>query len=85
VQRRVKLYDYTPQIRLHSSMLTDAATRDVACMAFAQTVQRLPLPYLRIEQLVQPSKLIEPSGSDAVQKVVEILQRNHAVVKLLNA
>ena len=83
-QRQASLYDYTPQMRLHSSMLADAATSDVAWMAFTRTVQQLPLPYMRIERLVLPSRLIKPTGTDAVQKVVEILQRNHAVVKLLN-
>jgi transposase len=81
VQRQASLYDYTPQMQLHSSMLGDEATSDVAWMAFAQTVQRLPLPYLRIERLLRPPDLI---GYDAVQRVVEVIKRNHSVVKLLN-
>ena len=86
VQRQASLYDYTRKMRLHSSMLDEAAG-DVAWKAFAQTVERLPLPYLRIERLVPAQKLIELSRCNppqVVQHVVEILQRNHAVVSLLN-
>jgi len=86
-QRQASLYDYTPKMRLHSSMLADRATGDVAWNAFAQTVQLLPLPYLRIERLVPLSQLLELSRCDppqAVQHVVDILKCNHAVVKLLN-
>jgi hypothetical protein len=86
-QRQASLYEYTPKMRLHSSMLADVSTREVAWTAFSQTVQQLPLLQLSIERLVPPSRLLELSKSDppeAVQKVVEILKRNHAVVNLLN-
>jgi len=85
-QRQASLYDYTPKMKLHSSMLGET-TGDVAWTAFAQTVDRLPLPYLRIERLVPAKKLLELSKGDplpVVQYVVEILRRNHAIVSLLN-
>lgn len=82
VKRQASLYDYTPKMRLHSSLLVEA-TGDVAWEAFAQTTQLLPLPYLRIERLVRPPTLMADPVK-AVQYVVEILQRNDAVVKLLN-
>jgi hypothetical protein len=59
------------------------ATGDVAWRAFTQTVNGLPLPYLRIERFVPTAKLIELSNK-AVQHVEEILKQNHAVVSLLN-
>jgi hypothetical protein len=84
IQRQASLYDYTPKMRLHSSMLVEA-TGDVAWRAFTQTANRLPLPYLRIERLVPATTLIELSECDrAVQHVEEILKHNHAVVSLLN-
>lgn len=84
VQRQASLYEYTPKIQLHSSMLVEA-TGDVAWSAFTQTVNRLPLPYLRIERLVPAAKLIELSKCDkAGQHVEEILKQNHTVVSLLN-
>ncbi len=84
IQRQASLYDYTPKMQLHSSMLVEA-TGDVAWGAFTQTVNRLPLPYLRIERLVPAAKLIELSACDkAVQYVENILKQNHAVVSLLN-
>jgi hypothetical protein len=84
IQRQAALYDYTSKMRLHSSMLVEA-TGDVAWRAFTQTVNRLPLPYLRIERLVPAAKLIELSTCDkAVQHVEEILKQNHPVVGLLN-
>jgi hypothetical protein len=85
-QRQASLYDYTSKMRLHSSML-DQNSGDVAWNAFVESVNRLPLPYLRIERLVPAQKLIELSKSDAsqvVQYVVQILRQNHAVVRLLN-
>lgn len=61
------------------------AAGDVAWKAFTQTVDRLPLPYLRIERLVAATTLIELSKSDkAVHYVEDILRQNHAVVGLLN-
>lgn len=86
LQRQASLYDYTSKMRLHSSML-DQNSGDVAWKAFVETVNRLPLPYLRIERLVPAQKLIELSKSDAsqvVQYVVQILRQNHAAVRLLN-
>jgi len=85
VQRRASLYDYTPKMRLHSSLLADDAIGRVAWMAFVETVQRLPLPYLRIERLLAPQKLLQlPDGDQAVELVVEIFRQYHAVVELLN-
>jgi hypothetical protein len=53
--------------------------------AFTQTVDQLPLPYLRIERLVPAATLIDLyKGDRAVQHVQEILRQNHAVVSLLN-
>lgn len=84
IQRQASLYDYTPKMQLHSSMLVEA-TGDVAWKAFTQTVDRLPLPYLRMERLVPAATLIELSKTDkAVQHVEDILRQNHAVVGLLN-
>jgi hypothetical protein len=57
-QKQASLYDYTPKMQLHSSLLADESAGGVAWMAFVQTVQRLPLPYLRIERLIPPSKLV---------------------------
>jgi hypothetical protein len=85
-QRQASIYDYTPKMRLHSSML-DVTAGDVAWAAFTQTVEWLPLPYLRIERLVPAQKLIELSRCDppqVVQHIVEMLLRNHAMVRLLN-
>jgi hypothetical protein len=84
IQRQASLYDYIPKMQLHSSMLVEA-TGDLAWKAFTQTVDRLPLPYLRIERLVPAATLIELSQSDrAIQHVEEILRQNHTVVSLLN-
>lgn len=85
-QRQASIYDYTPKIRLHSSLLDETAG-DVAWAAFTQAVERLPLPYLRIERLVAAQKLMERSNRDPPQVVpyiTEMLLRNHAVVRLLN-
>ena len=85
-QRQASIYDYTPKLRLHSSLL-DESVDDVAWNAFAKTVEQLPLPYLRIERLVPAQKLIELSRClppNVVENIVEMLLRNHAVVKLLN-
>ena len=84
IQRQASKYGYTPKMQLHSSMLVEA-TGDVAWRAFTQTINRLPLPYLRIERLVPAAKLIELSKCDkAVQHVVDTLTQNHAIVSLLN-
>ena len=83
-QRQASLYDYTPKMRLHSSMLIESAG-GVAWSAFAETVGRLALPYVRIERIMPAAKLIELSGrGEAVQHVEEILEQNHAVVHLMN-
>jgi hypothetical protein len=79
-QRQAMLYDYTPKMRLHSSMLAEAAG-DTAWSALVQTVNRLPLPNLTIERLLPPKELV---GSEPVQQVVDILLRNHAIVRMLN-
>jgi hypothetical protein len=79
-QLRARLYDYTEKMRLHSSMLLQDAG-DEPWRAFIQTVARLRLPNLVIERLLPPKKLIE---SDPVEQVVDILRRNHPVVRLLN-
>jgi hypothetical protein len=86
-QRQASLYEYTPKMRLHSSMLAEVNTREVVWNAFTQTVQQLPLLQVSIERFVPPSKLLELSKGDppeTVEHVVEILKRNHAVVNLLN-
>jgi hypothetical protein len=86
-QRQFRTFDYIPKMMLHSSLLI-AATDDAAWSVFARTVDRLPLPYLRIERLVSAQTLIELSkgGPDAVvQLVVEMFQKNDPVVKMLNA
>ena len=85
VQRQASLFDYTPKMQLNSSMLV-GATNNVAWEAFIQTVDLLPLPYLRIERLLPAAKRIELSKCDKVfQQVAEILRENHAVVEMLNA
>ena len=53
-QRQASLYDYTPKICLHSSMLADVNTREVAWHAFSHTVQQLPLLQVSIERLYRP-------------------------------
>lgn len=86
-QRQASLYEYTPKLRIHSSMLAEVNTREVAWSAFCQTIQQLPLLQFSIERFVPPAKLLELSAYDpprAVEYVVEILKRNHAVVSLLN-
>ena len=87
-QRQASIYNYTPKMRLHSSLLNDdEIAGDVAWAAFTKTVERLHLPYLRIERLVPAHKLIELSKCDppqVVQHIVEMLLSNHAVVRLLN-
>jgi hypothetical protein len=74
------LYDYNEKMRLHSSMLLREAG-DTAWNTLVQTVNRLPLPNLVIERLLAPNELV---GTGPVQLVVDILRRNHAIVKLLN-
>lgn len=83
-QLQASLYEETPKIQLHSSMLVEG-TGDEVWKAFIHTVDGLPLPYLRIERLVPTAKLIELSaGNKAVSYVEEILRQNHPVVSLLN-
>jgi hypothetical protein len=86
-QRQASLYEYTPKMQLHSSMLADVRSGDVAWQAFSQTVQQLPLPYLKIVRLIRPPRLLELSNCDlpkVVDYVVDIFKQNHAVVSLLN-
>jgi len=86
-QLQASQYEYMPKMRLHSSMLANELTGDIAWEAFSQTVQRLPLPYLRIERVIPPPKLLELSNCDppkVVEHVVEIFKQNHAIVSLLN-
>ena len=87
VQRQASIYDYTPKMRLHSSLLSDESVGSMAWMAFVETVQRLPLPYLRIERLVQPRTLLELSAHNenkAIDRIAEVIRQNHSVVKILN-
>ncbi len=86
-QRQASLYDQTPKMRLHSSLLADEATGDVAWMALAHTALRLPLLNLKIERRVPPERLLQLSKDDAgeaVEFVATILRRNHKLVELLN-
>jgi len=88
LQERASKYTCTPKMRLHSSLLADEAIGGMAWMAFTETCQRLPLPYLHIDRLIPPSTLLQlpkDGGIAAVELVLESLRRNHAVVELLNA
>ena len=50
-----------------------------------ETVNLLPLPYVRIERLVPAATLIKLSKRDeAIQYVERILEQNHTVVHLMN-
>jgi hypothetical protein len=85
--RQASLFDYTPQLRLHSSMFVDSATGDIAWKAFEDTMKVLPLPYLRIERTVPRTTLLDLSVREApgvVQHIVDLLLRNDPVVRLLN-
>lgn len=87
IRRQASLYNYTPKMRLHSSMLSDVNTREVAWTAFSQAVEKLPLFQLSIERLIPPLRLLELTKHDppeTVQYIVECLKRNHAIVDLLN-
>jgi hypothetical protein len=87
IQKQASKYDYVPKMRLHSSMLTEKVTGDLAWRAFDETVKVLPLPYLRIERTVPRKALLEHATHDpakVVQHVIQLLLRNHAVVTLLN-
>lgn len=86
--RQVMLFDYTPKMRLHSSMLVNKQTRDVGWEALLHTIKLIPLPYLRIERLEPTANLLQLSNRDsgpAVNRIVEILKRNHEIVELLNS
>jgi hypothetical protein len=88
LQRQAMIYDYVPKLRLHSSMLAEASTRDIAWQALTQTMQRLPLPYLRVERLLAPAALLAREGEGpgpAIERVSEMLERNHALVEILNS
>jgi hypothetical protein len=85
-QRQASIYDYNSKMRLHSSLL-DEASGDEAWTAFKKTVERMPLPYLRIERLVSPQKLISLSSEDpkdVVKYISEMLRQNHDVVDMMN-
>jgi len=86
-RRQVRLYDYTPKLRLHSSLVADETAGDDAWKAFVETFQLVPLPYLRIERLIPPIGLLqlpEDGGAGAIDLLAGILKVNHAVVDLLN-
>lgn len=83
-QRQASLYDYTPKMQLHSSMLIESAG-DVAWNAFVETLRRLPLPYVRIERRIPAAELIDLSQrGEEIQFVEQILEQNHAIVDLMN-
>jgi len=82
------LYDYIPQLRLQSSVLANPSTRDIAWGDLTQTFQRLTLPYLNLERLLAPARLIELSTGGPtrlIQHVVRFFEGNHALVELLNS
>jgi len=87
IQRQASIYDCIPKIRVHSSLLADEVVGRVAWMAFVETLQHIPLPYLHLDRLVPPNKLLklsEHGPAEAVELVTEVFRRNHAVVELLN-
>lgn len=87
VQKQASLYEYVPKMQLHSSLLSDGEVGDLAWRAFADTLQRLPLPYIRIDRLIDTKSLLDMSQASevtAIERIVEMIERNHAVVKLLN-
>ena len=81
VQHQAMLFDYVPKFRLHSSLLAEDIG-NAAWRAFAQTVDLIHLPYLNVDCHIRPPALVDPVR--AVQRVVEVLQHNDAVVQLLN-
>ncbi len=86
-QVQASLYENTPKMRLHSSLLADESVGGMAWMAFAETVQRIPLPYLCLTRRIPPRELLDLPADDAsaaVRIVVEMFEQNHAVVELLN-
>jgi hypothetical protein len=86
-QRQASLFDYTPQLRLHSSVFSDLTTGDIAWEVFCKLFKVLPLPYLRIERLVPRAKLLDISKegpSKVIRHIIELLLRNHPVVNWLN-
>jgi hypothetical protein len=86
-QRQASLYDYTPQLRLHSSMLADEGTHEIAWRAFHDTISQLPLPYLRIERSVPRQELLDFSSESLprlIQHLSGLLLRSHELVRLLN-
>lgn len=87
VQKQAMIYDYTPKMRLHSSLITDESVGTPAWTAFIDTVLSLPLPYVRIERLVRPPILLGVSygGDDAaIERIAEAMRQNHRVVQMLN-
>lgn len=86
-QRQASVYDCTPQLRLHSSLLADEAAGNLAWMALVQTVLHLPLLNLSIERLISPKRLLNASaqGEKAeLDLVVEMLAQNHPIVEPLS-
>ena len=83
---RPRICKETLKMRLHSSLLADEESGNVAWLAFSETVRRLPLPYVHIDRFVSAKELVLPECDldQAVNAVVEIFKHNHSVVKLLN-
>jgi len=81
IQRGVRATDYAERVRLHSSLLLPEAG-STAWLVFVEAVATMRRPNLVIERLLPPKQLI---GPEPVQRVVDILRRNHAIVSLLNA
>jgi len=87
LQKQASIYWYIPKLKLYSSTLAEATTREVAWQPFCQLVDHFPLFELRIERLISPSVLLKhdnDSRAGGIQYIAEILKRNHAVVALLN-
>ena len=87
VQKQAMLYDYTPKMRLHSSLITDESVGSPAWTAFIDTVLKLPLPYLRIERLVKPATLLGVSSGHedaSIESIANAMRQNHGIVQMLN-
>ena len=87
IQKQASIYDYTPKMRLHSSLIIDDTVGGPAWTAFVDTVLTLPLPYVRIERLLKPSTLLDASSSSddaAIEIIAEAMRRNHGLVQMLN-
>ena len=87
IQKQASIYEYTPKMRLHSSLITDQSVGGPAWTAFIDTVMKLPLPYVRVERLVKPAALLGASSGDegaAIEMITDAMRQNHGVVQLLN-